>query len=65
MSTPMQFEALLNKEVQQFIKDHENDDENAILLKHRDLMGIPAAHIVQQIVCRRKAKMKLPLYYNK
>ncbi len=58
------FSHLLREEVQRYIKDHENDDEKVLVLKHKKILGLPAAEIAQQIVGRRKAKTKLPLYYH-
>lgn len=47
-----------------YIEDHENDDIRKIVLKHKEILGIPTAHLIEQIATRRKAKEKLPLYYN-
>jgi hypothetical protein len=55
---------LASPEVQQFIRDHENDDEKTLILKHKEILGIPTPLIADQIAGRRKAKEKLPLYYN-
>ncbi|MCI0751884.1 MAG: SAM-dependent methyltransferase, partial [Flammeovirgaceae bacterium] len=61
---PSAFESLLRKEVQQFIRDHENDDEQALLLKHKTILGLPASLIATQIADRRKARFKLPTFYQ-
>lgn len=50
--------------VQRLLADLENSDVHKILLKHRDLLGIPTAELVKQLQSRRKAKEKLPLYYH-
>lgn len=55
---------LLRADVQQFIHDHEQDDEKQIILKHKNILGIPTAFIADQISGRRKAKVKLPIYYT-
>jgi hypothetical protein len=57
-------ETLLSPEVQQFILDHEQDDERELILKHRTMFGVSTAVIADQISGRKKAKTKLPLYYN-
>lgn len=57
-------EALLHPEVQQFILDHEQDDEKKLILKHRTIRGVPISTIADQLIGRRKAKTKIPLYYN-
>lgn len=55
---------LLKPEVQQFIRDHEDDDEKKLVLQHREILGVPSSIIAEQIIGRRKAKTKLPLYYR-
>lgn len=64
MHDPLHFDHLLREDVQRFIKDHEKEDENALVLKRKEILGLPTAEIAQQIVGRRKAKTKLPLYYS-
>src|SRR5688572_26316767 len=56
--------ALTRKEVQDFIFAHEQDDEKSLVLKHRTIHEVPSSVIAEQISGRRKAKTKLPLYYN-
>lgn len=51
-------------QVQQFIFDHEHDDEKKLLLKHKEILGIPSSQIANQISGRRKAKEKLPTFYK-
>lgn len=57
-------EELIKRDVQDFIRQHENDDERALVLKHKTILGLPAALLAEQISARRKAKTKVPLYYN-
>lgn len=57
-------EGLSSVAVQQYIRDHERDDERALVLKHKEIFGLPASLISEQLSGRRKAKEKLPLYYN-
>lgn len=57
-------EKLLRKEVQSFLADHEQEDEKKLLLKHHSLFGLSTGIIADQLSGRRKAKVKLPLYYN-
>jgi hypothetical protein len=56
--------SLLRPEVQAFIHEHENDDEKKLVLRHREILGVPSPVIAEQIIGRRKAKTKLPLYYT-
>ncbi|MEP2670751.1 MAG: hypothetical protein ABJH04_17230 [Cyclobacteriaceae bacterium] len=58
------FNHLLREDIQRFIKDHEKDDEKVLVLKHKEILGLPTAEIAHQIVGRGKAKTKLPVYYN-
>ncbi len=55
---------LLQKNVQEFIKQHAQDDEQQLLLKHKTIFDIPASIIAWQISGRKKAKTKIPFYYN-
>ena len=55
---------ITHPEVQQFIASHENDDVQALLLAHREILGLPAAWVATQIQGRRKAREKLPLWYR-
>jgi 16S rRNA G966 N2-methylase RsmD len=55
---------LLKPEVQQFIIDHEHADEKALLLKGSRFEGVETKVLVEQIVGRRKARLKLPTFYN-
>jgi 16S rRNA G966 N2-methylase RsmD len=58
------FEELLKPEVISYILENENADTSHILLKHKELFGLPASTIVNQIKGRSKAKHKLPAYYR-
>jgi 16S rRNA G966 N2-methylase RsmD len=55
---------LLQPEVQKFILEHEQDDEKKLVLQHRTIHGVFTSLIAEQISGRRKAKIKLPLYYK-
>jgi hypothetical protein len=57
-------ELLVLPEVQQFILEHEQDDEKKLILKHRTIHHVPSSIIADQISGRKKAKTKLPLYYK-
>uniref|UniRef100_UPI00404731DC THUMP-like domain-containing protein n=1 Tax=Roseivirga sp. TaxID=1964215 RepID=UPI00404731DC len=56
-------EALLKPEVQKFIRDHENDDPVALILKAKQFKNIPVQQAIEQIQSRKKAKTKLPSWY--
>jgi hypothetical protein len=55
---------LLHPDVQSFIRQHELDDVNALILKTGVVHGIPIALVADQIIGKRKSKDKLPTYYN-
>lgn len=57
-------EKLLQENVQEFIRQHANDDEQALLLKHKTIYDVPASIVAWQIAGRRKAQAKIPVYYN-
>lgn len=61
MLNPLQ---LAQAEVQTYIRQHENDDEKQLVLKHREILGLPSSSIAEQIIGRRKARTKIPTYYN-
>lgn len=57
-------ESLTTDEVQDFIITNEHLDINKLLLGKKSIFGVPTAWIANQIHGRRKAKEKLPLWYN-
>ncbi len=57
-------ENILRPEIQQFIRDHENEDAKVLVLKQSEILGVPAALIAEQISGRKKAKDKLPTWYQ-
>ncbi|MBT1700010.1 SAM-dependent methyltransferase [Fulvivirgaceae bacterium PWU4] len=57
-------ESLFSEQVQNYIITHEHDDERDLVLRHKEILGVPSAVIAEQIAGRRKAKEKLPLYYQ-
>ncbi len=59
----MLIEALLQKGVQQFIKENELSDPFSLSIKHRDINGVPIAEIANQIKGLKSAKVKLPSWY--
>jgi 16S rRNA G966 N2-methylase RsmD len=56
--------SLLSEKVQQFIHQHANDDGRDLVLRYKEIDGVPLARIAEQIAGRRKAKDKLPTFYN-
>jgi len=51
-------------DVQQFIVNEELTDVRAMVLRHKEILGLPSSWIATQINGRRKAKDKLPLWYK-
>lgn len=62
--TSSQITRLAEDDVQQFIFDHEHDDEQKLLLQKKEILGLPVVLIAQQIAGRRKARLKLPSWHN-
>jgi len=56
--------SLANPELQEFIRIHENDDGQDLILKGKTIYGVPAPLVADQISGRKKAKTKLPLFYK-
>lgn len=55
---------LLDPDVQRFLRDYENADERELLLSGRVPPGVAPADIARQLAGRKKARTKLPLWYN-
>ncbi len=55
---------LTRADVQEYIASNEHIDLQKLLLKHKEILGVPTAWIAQQILGRRKAKEKLAHWYN-
>lgn len=55
---------LLSTEVQEFIRIHENDDPANLMLRAKQFSHIPLREAIEQIQSRKKAKHKLPTWYN-
>lgn len=54
---------IAHPDVQDFIILHEGEDERQFVLRHKEVFGLPTAQIAQQMIGRRKAKIKLPAWY--
>lgn len=55
---------LLEKDVQQFIVEHEGVDGSAIALLSKTIKNVPAHWLAAQIIGRQKTKTKIPTYYD-
>lgn len=55
---------IASKEVQAFLRDHENADEKRLVLQNKTVLNLPASVIANQLKARKKAKEKLPSYFN-
>jgi 16S rRNA G966 N2-methylase RsmD len=58
------FDRLRSQEVQDFIKEHALDEPHRLLLKGKSIFNVPTSLVVDQIVGRKKAKEKLPTWYQ-
>lgn len=50
--------------IQNYLIEHEYDDERALVLKQKEVNGVPSSLIASQLIGRRKAKTKLPGWYK-
>lgn len=50
--------------VRKYLIENENHDIRSVILKHKEILGVPTSELFGQIGARRKAKDKLPLYYQ-
>jgi len=57
--------AVLDPKVQDYIRENENANIAQLILKGSPFAGITPAEIAQQIEARKKAKKKLPTWYEK
>jgi len=56
--------ALLKPEIQQFINEHLHDDSTKLLLKYKEIEGVPFAEILEQIEAKAKCEKKLPTWFQ-
>jgi 16S rRNA G966 N2-methylase RsmD len=61
---PTNLSEITRPEVQDFIRSHEGADEKELVLSRKEILGLPSAEIVQQILGRRKTRKKLPSWYK-
>lgn len=54
----------IKKHIIQFIRGHEEEDSVKLLLKAKQFPEIPIQFVVQQIEARKKAKQKLPTWWE-
>jgi hypothetical protein len=57
-------DSLGSRDVQKYIWENESIDEKDLVLRRKDIHGVPVRLVAQQIAGRRKARHKLPLYYS-
>lgn len=56
--------ALLTPEIQHFINEHLHDDLTKLLLKYKEIDGIPFSEIIEQIEAKRRCEKKLPTWFT-
>jgi hypothetical protein len=52
------------EDVQNFIRNFEDEDPQAIVLQNKTIAGLPASFVADQISGRKKAREKIPVYYS-
>lgn len=50
--------------MRKYLIEHEHSTVQDVVLKNKEILGIPTPQLFDQIAVRRKAREKLPLYYN-
>lgn len=55
---------LTDPEVREFIQQNENEDIASLVLRGSPFPSVPMASIADQIMSRRKARIKLPTFYS-
>lgn len=56
--------SLSAEDLQNYLEEHELEDEKKLILKHKSLFGIPTAVLAEQLRGRRRSREKLPSYYT-
>lgn len=60
----MNIKRLAEPELQDFIFEHEKDDEDNLVLKNKEILGVPSAWVASQIKARKKSAYKIPLFHK-
>ncbi|WP_046755493.1 class I SAM-dependent methyltransferase [Kordia jejudonensis] len=55
---------LLSSKIQHFINTHVNDDITTLLLKYKEVEGVPFPEIAEQIASKIRCKKKLPTWFE-
>ncbi len=55
---------LVQPSVQEYLIEHEYDDERALVLKQKEVLELPTSVIASQLSGRKTAKTKLPTWYK-
>jgi 16S rRNA G966 N2-methylase RsmD len=61
--SPSAIQLLSNSDLQNFIYENEHADEHVLLLKQKEIFGLATSIVVDQIIGRRKAKTKIPVFH--
>jgi 16S rRNA G966 N2-methylase RsmD len=60
--TRAEIEKLSDPEVQKYLVTNAGEDESRLLLKHREMFGLPFRLIAHQLAVRKKGQAKLPMF---
>ena len=55
---------IVSSQIQHYLIEHEREDEKLLVLKQKEIHGIPSSIIATQLSGRRKAKSKLSTWYK-
>lgn len=57
-------DALSSGPVKQYLIEHEHHAVRDVILNHKEILGVPTSTLFEQLSARKKARQKLPLYYE-
>lgn len=55
---------LAGDEIQKFLAENESVNEQDLVLRQKEILGVPVAIVANQLRTRKKARVKIPLWYR-
>lgn len=55
---------LAGDEIQEFLAENESVNEQDLVLRQKEILGVPVAIVANQLRARKKARLKIPLWYR-
>src|SRR6266550_2700357 len=63
--SPSEIEKISSAQVQEYIRSNENEDVQKLLLRSKEIFGLPFKSIADQLIGRKKISFKVPQLYQK